>query len=65
VLVVLGVGAIVVPLAGSIAGASAQSNSLLRPELYGDPKGPAVRFQKSSHRQQHAERSVVGRVHFG
>jgi hypothetical protein len=47
---VLRVGALAVLLAGSIAGAFAQSSSpsLLRPELYGDPRGPAARFQKAA-----------------
>ncbi|MBX9778368.1 MAG: outer membrane beta-barrel protein [Xanthobacteraceae bacterium] len=47
--VALRVGALAALLAGSIAGAFAESSSpsLLRPELYGDPKGPAARFQKA------------------
>jgi hypothetical protein len=59
--VVLRVGALAVLLAGSIAGAFAESSSpsLLRPELYGDPKGAAARFQKAKAKSTSSDFSSI------
>jgi hypothetical protein len=59
--VALRVGALAALLTGSIAGAFAESSSpsLLRPELYGDPKGPAAKFQKAKTKETRSDFSSI------